>query len=79
MPDSSFFSAIKSVLIVSPNVRLGNYLLLTPLLTELEKKFPRARIDILTASQNAPAIFSGFSTVDRVLVCIGSIRSARTN
>lgn len=68
MPDSTFFSAIKSVLIVRPNVRLGNNLLLTPLLAELEKKFPRARIDILTASQDAPAIFSGFSTVDRVLV-----------
>jgi heptosyltransferase-3 len=68
MPDSTFFSAIKSVLIVRPNVRLGNNLLLTPLLAELEKKFPRARIDILTSSQDAPAIFSGFSTVDRVLV-----------
>lgn len=68
MPDSTFFSAIKSVLIVRPNVRLGNNLLLTPLLAELEKKFPRARIDILTSSQDAPAIFSGFATVDRVLV-----------
>jgi hypothetical protein len=68
MPDSTFFSAIKSVLIVRPNVRLGNNLLLTPLLAELEKKFPRARIDVLTSSQDAPALFSGFLTVDRVLV-----------
>lgn len=68
MPDSTFFSAIRSVLVVRPNVRLGNNLLLTPLLAELEQKFPLARIDILTACQDAPAIFSGFSTVDRVLV-----------
>lgn len=68
MPDSTFFSAIRSILIVRPNVRLGNNLLLTPLLAELEQKFPLARIDILTACQDAPAIFSGFPTVDRVLV-----------
>ncbi|TFH75330.1 lipopolysaccharide heptosyltransferase family protein [Gammaproteobacteria bacterium LSUCC0112] len=68
MPDSTFFSAIRSILVVRPNVRLGNNLLLTPLLAELEQKFPMARIDILTACQDAPAIFSGFPTVDRVLV-----------
>jgi len=68
MHDSTFFSAIRTILFVRPNVRLGNTLLLTPLLAELEQKFPCARIDILTACQDAPAIFAGFSTVDRVLV-----------
>lgn len=64
MPDSTFFSAIRSILVVRPNVRLGNNLLLTPLLAELEQKFPLARIDILSACQDAPAISPAFRGAD---------------
>lgn len=57
---------IRRILVVRPNHRLGNNVLLTPLLVELERRFPQAEIDILTgggASHNLYAEFPRLKTV----------------
>lgn len=51
------------VLICRPNSRLGNALLLTPLVQELEQTFPGAEIDVLTAFPAAEEVFRPFSSV----------------
>lgn len=58
---------IKRVLISRPNSRLGNMLLITPLIIEIENKFPNAKIDIFTRAGVAPILFSKFENVDRII------------
>lgn len=60
-------SAILKVLISRPNVRLGNTLMLTPLIRELQHRLPDARVDILTACQDSDRIFCGFDNVDSII------------
>jgi heptosyltransferase-3 len=57
------YDAPSRVLICRPNARLGNTLLLTPLVQELEDTFPGAEIDVLTAFPAAEEIFRPFSSV----------------
>ncbi|HEX7326595.1 MAG TPA: glycosyltransferase family 9 protein, partial [Rhodanobacteraceae bacterium] len=57
---------IRRVLICRPNHRLGNLLLLTPLLQELQHELPDARVDILAAGGAATSLFAGFDNVGRV-------------
>lgn len=57
---------IRRILVVRPNHRLGNNVLLTPLLGELERRFPKAEIEILTgggASHNLYAEFRALTAV----------------
>jgi ADP-heptose:LPS heptosyltransferase len=54
---------IQRILICRPNHRLGNTLLLTPLMVEIERRFPGAEVDVLSAGPAAPAIFRGFDIV----------------
>lgn len=54
---------IQRILVCRPNHRLGNTLLLTPLLVEMEKRFPGAEVDLLSAGPAAPSIFRGFDIV----------------
>jgi ADP-heptose:LPS heptosyltransferase len=51
------------ILVCRPNSRLGNTLLLTPLLQELEARFPSAEVDLLTSCPAAGEIFREFSCV----------------
>src|SRR5712671_3999162 len=51
------------VLVCRPNGRLGNTLLLTPLLQELERVFPGAEIDIVSACPAAAEIFCEYPSV----------------
>ena len=51
---------LKSILLVRPNHRLGNQLLLTPLLQEIEKIYPAARVSLLVKGNAAPAIFKSY-------------------
>ncbi|MGC8520994.1 MAG: glycosyltransferase family 9 protein [Steroidobacteraceae bacterium] len=55
-----------SILICRPNTRLGNTLLLTPLVEELQSALPNARIEILTACPAAQEVFQEFPGVYRV-------------
>ncbi|MEP7242586.1 MAG: glycosyltransferase family 9 protein [Gammaproteobacteria bacterium] len=54
------------ILICRPNARLGNTLLLTPLVQEIETILPGAEVDILTACPAADEVFREFSCVRTV-------------
>jgi heptosyltransferase III len=55
-----------TLLICRPNTRLGNTLLMTPLLQEIEAVLPSARVEILTACPAAHEVFREFPSVARV-------------
>lgn len=55
-----------SILVCRPNTRLGNTLLMTPLLEEIEATLPSARVEILTACPAAHEVFREFPSVRRV-------------
>src|SRR5690348_18413935 len=58
--------ASATILICRPNTRLGNTLLMTPLLEEIEATLPSARVEILTACPAAHEVFREFPSVRRV-------------
>jgi ADP-heptose:LPS heptosyltransferase len=55
-----------SILICRPNTRLGNTLLMTPLLEEIETTLPNARVDVLSGCPAAHEVFQAFPGVKRV-------------
>ncbi|HET9571343.1 MAG TPA: glycosyltransferase family 9 protein [Bacteroidales bacterium] len=57
---------VKNVLIIRPNHRLGNQLLMTPLVQEVESTFPNTRIDLF-AGKIAPVLFQNYTSVDRII------------
>ncbi|MDE2447481.1 MAG: glycosyltransferase family 9 protein [Gammaproteobacteria bacterium] len=58
--------ASATILICRPNTRLGNTLLMTPLVEEIEATLPAARVEILTACPAAHEVFREFPSVVRV-------------
>ncbi len=58
--------AIHRILVLRPNHRLGNILLLTPLLAELERIFPGAEIDVLIAGNSAGELLDLLPSVHQV-------------
>jgi ADP-heptose:LPS heptosyltransferase len=59
-------SGIHRVLISRATKTLGETLLLTPLLAEIEQRFPGAEVDVLTRCVAAPELFAGWFNVGRV-------------
>lgn len=57
---------IHRILVCRPNHRLGNLLLLTPLVIELERTFPHARIDIVLAGEHGAELFRTFARVGHI-------------
>lgn len=57
---------IYKILVCHYSHTLGNALLLTPLIQELEATYPGATIDIVTRSQIAEAIYGRYFSVDRL-------------
>ncbi|WP_158545042.1 glycosyltransferase family 9 protein [Dyella monticola] len=57
---------IYRILVCHVSHSLGNTLLLTPLLSELEKIYPAAEIDILTRSSIADDVYGRFFNVQRI-------------
>ena len=55
-----------TILICRHNTRLGNTLLMTPLVEEIEATLPTARVEILTACPSAQEAFQEFPSVKRV-------------
>lgn len=55
------------VLIVRPNSRLGNQLMITPLLQEIEAVFPNAKIDLFVRGNLAPILFKNYKSIDRII------------
>ncbi len=58
-------SAIRRVLVVRPDERVGNQLLTTPLLRALKRGLPGARVDLLAAARQAEVVVT--REVDRVI------------
>lgn len=58
---------IKRVLIARPNHRLGNLLLITPLIQELSNTFPDCKIDLFVKGGLAPILFKNYKNVDRII------------
>lgn len=58
---------IKSVLICRPNHRLGNQLLITPLVQEISKTFPNCKIDLFLKGGLGPIIFKNYNSIDTVI------------
>ena len=59
---------IKRILICRPNDRLGNLLLITPLLQEIEHTFPGATVDVFVRGSAAPIVFKGYRFVNRIFM-----------
>ncbi|HEV7432443.1 MAG TPA: glycosyltransferase family 9 protein [Steroidobacteraceae bacterium] len=63
-PDTSAKpEAVRRIVVLRPNHRIGNTLLLTPLMQALETQFPEARIDLVTAGGVARAVFARYPQV----------------
>jgi heptosyltransferase-3 len=60
---------IHSVLVCRPNHRLGNGVLIGPLIAEIEKLYPGAEIDIVTGGGAAQSLFSAYFNV-REVICL---------
>ncbi len=61
--DELGLSAVRRIVVLRPNHRLGNALLLTPLVQELEANFPKAEIEYVTTGPAAHAVFERFTRV----------------
>lgn len=60
--------SIKKVLITRPNQRLGNQLLMTPLVQEVSETFPGCRIDLFVKGGLAPILFTGYdNNIGRII------------
>lgn len=57
---------IRRILLIRPNHRLGNNVLMTPLLAELERLFPQARVDVLTGGGASHDLYAGFPQIAAV-------------
>jgi heptosyltransferase-3 len=58
---------VKRVLICRPNHRLGNQLLLTPLVQEVFATFPNCTIDLFVKGGLAPIIFKNYNYVENII------------
>lgn len=58
---------IKRVLISRPNNRLGNLLLITPLIQEVSSTFPDAEIDLFVRGGVAHILFKNYRNVSRII------------
>lgn len=58
---------IQKILISRPNQRLGNLLLITPLIQEVTNTFPNCKIDLFVRGGLAPSIFENFENIDKII------------
>lgn len=58
---------MRRILISRPNHRLGNLLLITPLLQEINNTFPDCKIDLFVKGGLAPILFENYNNVDRII------------
>lgn len=58
---------IRRILISRPNQRLGNLLLITPLLQEIAAVYPQCKIDLFVKGGVAPQIFRNYDTIDTII------------
>lgn len=65
--ESDQLPEFKKILISRPNGRLGNLLLITPLLQDVIETFPESKIDILVKGGLAPILFENYKNVDKII------------
>lgn len=65
--DVKDLNSIKRILIIRPNHRLGNLLLITPLLQDVEASFPHSKIDILAKGGVSPILFKNYKTIETIV------------
>jgi len=58
---------IKRVLICRPNHRLGNLLLITPLIQEVISNFPDCKVDLLVKGGISPVLFENYENIDTII------------
>lgn len=58
---------VRNILISRPNHRLGNTLLITPLIQEVHKVFPEAKIDIFLKGGVGHVVFQEYAYVDKLI------------
>lgn len=58
---------IKRILISRPNHRLGNLLLLSPLVQEVINTFPDSKIDLFVKGQITPVIYKNYKNIDKII------------
>lgn len=58
---------VKRVLISRPNHRLGNQLLISPLVQEVSEVFPNAKIDLFVKGNVALILFKNYESIDRII------------
>jgi len=58
---------VRKVLITRPNHRLGNLLIITPLICEVHFLFPDSKIDLFVKGNIAPSIFKNYTYIDRII------------
>lgn len=60
--------SIRRVLICRPNHRLGNQLLIMPLVTEVTNTLPHAQIDLFVKGPVAPVLFREYRNIGRIIM-----------
>ncbi|OMQ11177.1 glycosyltransferase family 9 protein [[Flexibacter] sp. ATCC 35103] len=58
---------IKRILICRPNGRLGNLLLITPLVQEVTEIFPNCKVDLFVKGTLSPIIFENYKNIDKII------------
>jgi len=68
-PNSDLFqrTEIKNILICRPNGRLGNQLLISPLIQEVTTTFPGCKIDLFVKGGLSPFIFKNYENVNTII------------
>jgi ADP-heptose:LPS heptosyltransferase len=61
-----FAATVRRIAVVRPNHRLGNAVLLTPFMRELESRFPASHIELITTGFAAQSVFQQFPQVTAV-------------
>jgi len=59
-------AAVKKILVSRPNHRLGNQLLLTPLIAELEATFPGSTVNVFVRGGLAHVLFKNYTNIGKV-------------
>lgn len=67
VPGSLKIEDIKKVLIVRPNHRLGNQLLLTPIVQEVINTFPDCKIDLFVKGGVAYPVFENYTQINNII------------
>ena len=65
--DTSKKLDIKKVLIIRPNHRLGNQLLLTPIVQEVINTFPNCKIDLFVKGGVAHPVFQNYKQINKII------------